>query len=326
MLGMTAEQSSGILGRDCDYWEVAGVDFVELSNAIFTFKDNWETIAEHSTDNWYVHNNRVYMFYRESGMQFNGDNNRIENNEIYKVTNRVDTPYGCTLLNLLGDHNQIKGNTLSRSGSTADCTGILFEWDLADMNTVERNKISDVYRGVDIEGGDNNMIKNNIISAPVTPSQYAGGIQVMSYDNMTGWPCDEAAGSAQSLLPANDPSHPDYQYYYSPRNCYSYANQIYNNNVTGFVEGVRIYQVAGENTIIRNNIFSGWKRGSICFYNSSDGTCKTVPSQVTADHNQSVAGAPIIDVGYNLGSLNTTDFNGNIRPKGLGFDIGAYEK
>jgi hypothetical protein len=35
--------------------------------------------------------------------------------------------------------------------------------------------------------------------------------------------------------------------------------------------------------------------------------------------------SPIIDVGANLGSSVPNDRDGNSRPKGAGFDIGAYE-
>lgn len=343
MRGMVAEQSSGIIASDCDYWEVAGIDFIDVSNGIFAFKDNWGTMTEHSTDHWYVHNNRVYGYYRESGMQFNGDDNRIENNEIYKVTGRVDTPYGCQLLNFLGDHNIVRGNTLSRSGSLSECTGILFEWDLADGNIVEQNRIFDVTRGMDIEGGDNNIIRNNVIYTTGTPDPYSGGIEVKSYDNTvkTDWPCQETLGSAQALLPANNSSHPDYQYYYNPRNCHSYGNQIYNNTIHGFTEGIRIYQLVGENTVIRNNVFSGFTRGSICFYNSSNGTCKSLPVEITEDHNATqgnfgfgnignydfklTASSPLINTGYNLSSFVPNDKDGITRPQGGGYDIGAYE-
>ena len=66
-----------------------------------------------------------------------------------------------------------------------------------------------------------------------------------------------------------------------------------------------------------------------------------MPSNLTADHNvtQGPFGfvdiqhfdfhldvhSPLIDVGYNLGSLNPNDYDGNSRPQGAGFDIGAYE-
>ncbi|MFC2088644.1 choice-of-anchor Q domain-containing protein [Calditrichota bacterium] len=341
--GMEGEQSKGITAGDCDCWEVAGVDFIEVSSGIFTFKNNWQTMEEHSTDNWYVHNNRVYNFYRESGMQFNGDYNRIENNEIYKVSHELYTPHGCQLLNINGHHNVIKGNVLSRLGSTANCVGIRFEWDLADMNIVEQNLIDDVSSGINIDGGDNNIIRNNLIYITSTPLPYRAGIMIHSYDNTTtSWPCSETVASgAQALLPANNPAHPDYQYYYNPRNCHSYGNQVYNNTIHGFDTGIRLYPLIGENIIIRNNVFSGWTRGGICFYEASNGTCKPLPTEVTADHNitQGPFGfvdiqhfdfnlsrnSPLIDSGYNLGSLNLVDFNGNVRPQGIGFDIGVYE-
>lgn len=343
MQGMEGEQSAAIVASDCDYWEVAGIDFIETSSAIFVFKNNWGSMDEHSTDHWYVHNNRVYNYYRESGMQFNGDYNRIENNEISKVSNRLDTPYGCNLLNILGHHNIVRGNTLSRLGSTAICNGIMFEWDLADMNIVEQNLIYDVLSGIDFQGGDNNIVRNNVIYKPDSPDKYRAGIEIFSYDNSvkTDWPCNETTGSAQALLPANDPACLDYQYFYNPRNCYSYGNQIYNNTIHGFVEGIRIYPLVGGNTIIRNNVLSGWTRGSICFYKSSDGTCKPLPVELSADHNTTqapfgfvniqqfdfhlTADSPLIDAGYNLGSLNFNDIDGKSRPQRTGYDVGAYE-
>jgi parallel beta-helix repeat protein len=192
-------QGAGFSASDCDNWEVSGVDFVAVGYGIFTFKNNWGLSEEHSTDNWYVHNNRVYGYYRESGMQFNGDNNLIENNEIYKVTSRVDTPYGCQILNLLGDNNIVRGNTISGLGSSALCPGIMFEWDMADSNLVEQNMIYDIKIGIDIEGGDNNMIRNNIVYRLGSPGPFYAGIEIKSYENTkTNLTCKEGTGSAQA--------------------------------------------------------------------------------------------------------------------------------
>jgi hypothetical protein len=78
------------------------------------------------------------------------------------------------------------------------------------------------------------------------------------------------------------------------------------------------YPPAGENTIIRNNIFSEWTRASICFYYKL-GVCLTLPIELTASNNAAhdfefvdiqnfdfhlAPNSPLIDVGYNLGSLN----------------------
>lgn len=332
--------AAGVEAAGCDNWEVAGIDFVDVPYGIFTKKRNFMTTQDNSADHWYVHGNRVYGYFSESGMQFNGNYNLIENNEIYKVTDINNTPYGCQLLNLLGNNNIVRGNILSRKGSAVQCLGILLEWDLADGNTVEQNLIFDVTAGMVFQGGDNNVIRNNIIYISNTPEPYGAGIGIFSYDDLkTVWPCNEAAEAA-AILPANNPSAPDYQYYYNPRNCHSFGNQVYNNTLHGFVEGIRLYPLVGENTIIRNNVFSGWTRGGICYYNASQGTCKPLPLGLVADYNAKqdfgymdiqhfdfhlTADSPLIDAGYDLGSLDLDDHDGNSRPLGAGFDIGAYE-
>lgn len=246
MQGVIAEQSSAIFASDCDHWEVAGVDFVEVAYGIFTKKNNWRTMEEHSPDYWYVHDNRVYNYYRESGMQFNGSFNRIENNEIYKVSNRLDTPYGCQLLNLLGNNNVVRGNTLGRLGSTADCIGILFEWDLADANLIENNTITEVPNAIAIYGGDGNIIQNNTLEGM---GNSGAGVVIASYDDRTSWPCNEP----DSISPPNNPAHSEYQYYYNPRNCHSMNNQIIGNTITGFDEGLGIQSVNDPSNIFADN-------------------------------------------------------------------------
>jgi hypothetical protein len=321
--GLFGELSSGVNGSGCDYWEIAGIDFIQTGFAIYAH--NWGA----SPDYWYVHDNRVYNFYKESGMQFNGSHNIIENNEIYKISNDYFSSFGCQMLNLLGHENVVRGNTISRGGSTYNCLGILFEWDLADNSIIEQNKITDVPTGVEFEGGDNNIIRNNIIVA--TPGTTTDGIKVLSYDNQTTYPCDDP--------PITDPTNPDYPYLSRPYNCHSQGNQIYNNVINGFKVGIDFYPVVGENTIIRNNAILGWTKGGIC-NNTPDGSCDPVAG-VTADHNMIsgdfgfvdllknnfhlTATSPLINSGYDLGSLNPNDFDGNLRPQGGGYDIGAYE-
>ena len=255
MQGMEGEQSAGIYASDCDHWEVSGVDFVETAYGIFTEKNNWHQQAEHSTDFWHVHGNRVYNYYRESGMQFNGNFNLIENNEIYKVSNRLDTPHGCQLLNLVGNNNVVRGNIFSRMGSTAECIGILFEWDLSDANLIEQNIISDVPSGIVFQGGDANIIQNNSITASVGSS--GSGVKIASYDNRTGWPCNDYIGSgssAEALIPPNEPSHPDHPYYYNPRNCHSMNNQIIRNTIKGFETTLLLGPAPEDSNVFMDNI------------------------------------------------------------------------
>lgn len=255
MQGLEGEQSSAIYVSDCDHWEVSGIDFVETAYGIFTEKNNWHLPEEHSTDHWYVHDNRVYNYYRESGMQFNGNFNLIENNEIYKVSDRLDTPHGCQLINLLGNNNVVRGNTLSRLGSTAECLGILFEWDLSDANLVEQNTINDVPVGIVFQGGDGNVIRENIITASVNST--GPGVKAASYDNITSWPCNDypsSGSSAEALLPPNDPSHPDYRYYYEPRNCHSMNNVITGNTIIGFDNPWVMIPVVENSNIFSDNL------------------------------------------------------------------------
>lgn len=227
MQGLEGEQSPAIFATDCDYWEIAGVDFVEVAYGISTKKNNWRTMEEHSPDHWHVHDNRVYNYYRESGMQFNGSFNLIEYNEIYKVSDRLDTPYGCQLLNLLGNNNIVRGNIFSRMGSGANCIGLMFEWDLADVNLIEDNKFLDVPVAISIQGGDGNIIRHNYFEAGVSDAR--AGVVIASYDDRSGWPCNEP----DSISPPENPAHPEYGYYY-PHDCHSKNNQITGNIFIGF--------------------------------------------------------------------------------------------
>lgn len=249
MQGIEGEQSPAILAADCDYWEVAGVDFIEVAYGISTKKNNLRTMEEHSPDYWNVHDNRVYNFYRESGMQFNGSFNVIENNEIYKVSDRLDTSFGCQMLNLLGNNNIVRGNVLSRLGSNANCIGIMFEWDLADLNLIENNIISDVPVGISIQGGDGNIIQNNEIIASAKESRV--GIVVASFDDRTTWPCNEP----DSISPPENPAHPEYSYYY-PHDCHSKNNQILENTITGFTEPWVMRPVSVKSNTFQNNFTS----------------------------------------------------------------------
>lgn len=340
IIGEEGEQSAGINSSDCDNWEVAGIDFIDVASAVFTFKNNYGLAEVHSTDNWYVHDNRVITYYREAGMQFNGNANLILNNEIYKNTSREDSPYGCVLINITGNRNTIRGNTLDGGGTKAYCVGLRFEWDLADNNLVEQNIIKDVHIGIDFQGGDNNLIRNNLIYRTLKAIPELGGIEIRSYGkNKKDWPCNETTGTAVSLLPANDPTHPDYKYYYTHRDCHSYGNQIVNNTIYGYETSIRIYPLPGENTVIRNNIFSGWKLAGLC-YNNTFGFCLPLTSEIIESNNISkdfnfidqtnndfhlADRAPEIDAGYAVGTLVPNDLDNRARPQGNGIDIGAYE-
>jgi parallel beta-helix repeat protein len=220
MTGVRLGIAPAIVAYQCDNWEVAGVDFVKVAYGIFQRKVN---NGNTSADRWYVHDNRVYEYYRESGMQFNGNGNRIENNEIIKVSNDYSSTYGCQLLNLLGNNNTVRGNKLTRL-STTRCIGIFFEWDLADANLIENNTITGVVNGISLFGGDNNIIRNNQINGTDT------AFVVRSWaDGTTAYPCNFS-----DFMPLeSDVANPDWGYMY-PHNCRSKGNWFENNTVSGF--------------------------------------------------------------------------------------------
>jgi len=221
MSGEPLAVAPAIVAYQCDNWEVAGIEFREVGNAIFQRKvDNGNT----SADGWYVHDNRVLDYYTASGMQFNGNGNRIEGNEIYKISPDRSTTYGCQLLNLLGNNNVVRGNRLERINQSVRCIGIFFEWDLADNNLIEGNTIAGVPNGISFYGGDNNIVRNNVLSGTDT------AFVVRSWaDGTTAYPCNFS-----SFMPLeSDTSNPDWGYMY-PHDCRSKGNRFENNTVSGF--------------------------------------------------------------------------------------------
>ena len=222
-------RTAGIWGAgDCDYWEIAGVEFVNLSKGIFQKKYNNNTIYSYSPDNWFIHDNTVRSFFGEVGIQIAGNFNLIENNLIYKETDINNTSWGCQMLNLLGHHNTARGNTISRLGSDANCVGIRFEWDLADFNIVENNILFDAawdVTSVHFAGGDNNILRDNTIR-----THFPNNWWYAHSSGGSGWPCDEYS-AATALIPANDSRSPDYEYFYEPRECATTGNQVYGNDV-----------------------------------------------------------------------------------------------
>jgi len=345
--GVEGAQWIGISGAGCDNWEVAGIDFIEAGGGLFLRAYNKGSseikpiTEDDSSDGWYIHDNRVYNYYREVGIQVNGDSNTVENNEISKVSEGLYTQYGCHHMNILGQNNIIRGNRINRLGGNAICGGILFEWDLSDNNLVEKNLIIDVVRGIEFAAGDNNVIRNNIIYSPSIISSSTAGITVYSYNNRTAWPCNDYIGSGtETFIPSNDPNNPDYEYYY-PHDCHSRGNQIYNNVVHNYAMGVEFFGVLGEGTVAKNNALSGWTRSAVCFLNPSNGQCQSLDTSLAiVDHNADSnfgfvdsssfnfhlnSNSILINSGYNLGQAVPDDFDNVERPQGQAHDIGAYE-
>ena len=230
MMGEDVAQASGFwIVSNCNHWEIAGIDMLDVGYGIFSKKKTYQTIYDYSPDNLYIHDNRVRVFYSEVGIQLNGSYNVVENNQVHKVTDIKVTNYGCAMINLLGHHNHVTGNDLQSAGSPLSCLGVMFEWDISDYSLIENNRIDVTgwgYKGsVVFAGGDNNIVRNNTITGTAEEWYYIYSDANCSYG---GWPCNELT-HARSILPANDPAAPDYEYFYDPRNGLTTGNQVYDN-------------------------------------------------------------------------------------------------
>ena len=257
--GVENSKNYGFHPHGCDHWEIAGIDFVDVGGAIFAIVMNESLMVDSSTDYMYVHDNRVYRYYTESGMQFNGSYNRVENNEIFKVTNIVNRPYGCQGINLLGHDNVVRGNKLDMSGNPLDCIGILFEWSRADRSLVENNVISGVYRGITVAGGDGNIIRNNTLIAVKNTDVGIGiGNDARTLADKPDYPCNDWKGSGSSsepMLPPNNPAHADYSSYWA-WDCVAHDNQITDNYIIGFRKAVTQWNFNEPSNVFANNMTS----------------------------------------------------------------------
>jgi parallel beta-helix repeat protein len=110
--------------------------------------------------------------------------------------------------------------------------------------------------------------------------------------------------------------------YAGARNIQVFNNTVYNNGDYG------IYNVNGSSSVIKNNIVWSNKSGTIVSLSGDtlSNNLFTNPSFVNLSGNDFhlTAGSPAIDAGTPITTL-TTGFDGEVRPQGLGYDIGAYE-
>ena len=106
----------------------------------------------------------------------------------------------------------------------------------------------------------------------------------------------------------------------SASNTAVYSNTVFNNSISGIT-------TVGTDTVIKNNIAY---QGPTLISNSGSGTIMSNnltidPKFISSSDFHLQSGSPAIDAGANLGSPYNIDFAGNGRPKGLSYDIGAFE-
>ena len=263
--------------------------------------------------------------------QFSGS--LVENNVLSGCgASGASKSHGIYLANAGSDNTTIRGNTISNA-TPAESAGIHINGDasiggdgIVSGLTIENNAIHDMaVNGLSLDGVQNSVIRNNLI--------YGNGRHALR-----AFQIDAAAG------PAN----------------LSIVNNTFN-GTGGWA--IKISEDAGGHTIF-NNILLG-SSGSICVSNTNlisndnaavdrfsfdnESTVVTLASWRTQKGNDAnsfvttssslfvnaAAGdyrlnnvSPAIDTGRSsLNSVNapTTDLSGGTRPRGLGYDIGAYE-
>ena len=265
----------------------------------------------------------------------NCDNVIIENNQFLNSYSAMVLP-NCNNLIVRGNIiKNMEGNAIGLYARNYDSGGDT-PADLSENLLCERNYISDCGYGISLnthEGitssiMDNITIKNNII----TNCNTFGGLLVEQFYKITG------------LYIYNNTFYNNYPASLRLTHGGAYTNVIVKNNILyndsyNTATLLEISDISDLSSITSdNNLFYA----TVGTQTEIGGTARTLvqlqqalsrelnsiysnPLFVSSPDEFSIgAGSPAIDGGYTIATV-TDDFNGNLRPSGKGYDIGAYE-
>lgn len=232
------------------------------------------------------------------GVGISGGTSDNQDNHHFEIINCEIGPHGTTDLdhgiylrarNVTADRNII--HDVVGYGIRTDVSG----FGRSNNGVFKNNRIYNCKSGINPGGGDNHLVYNNII-----------------YDNTS-------TVDGGGILVQNG----------SPQNAKIYNNTIVNTRTTGGGTMYGIYIGQGTHTV-RNNIL--YNNGSDTILDLVGGSTKSnnllgvdpLFVSLSGDNYHLLSNSPAIDTGITVTDFNT-DFDGNARPQGLRWDIGAYE-
>ena len=257
----------------------------------------------------------------------------IENNRIYNTYLGID----CDGAYVPVTHCNVIGNTIYNTGRDANHQG----WGASIFLENAFNAVV-----------DKNIIYNSPTGTGIYVVNYGNGPDWFTKDNVEYRDRDLDATITNNIIYNLNGSAPILDYAASGIGFYN--NTIVMIDAPSWLHAVEMYEkyVTADTTYypqrwtIRNNIITGtgdtmawWASNSISFSTSTFSNnlyYGRVPEtgEIAINFDPMFVGpadfhlrpdSPAIDAGFNLGSVNPYDFDGNIRPQLAGYDIGAFE-
>jgi parallel beta-helix repeat protein len=260
--------------------------------------------------------------------------NKMDQHSIRILNNEVKRSY-CTAIGGGGPYMEVIGNLIHQGANldSAGCSGMTSGY-WAHNWLIERNEISGfsdiglvIFTEATPDEIHDTIVRANVIHDNVSCGMLIGGRNHLIYNNVA----------------YNNTRNGIRMAYTRNANNKIYNNTVHGNgyNINGGCETAGICDQDGQGNEFRNNIVSANAGAPFVFLSGSSGQvvsnnlctvsgtgCATVgsPQFVNAAafdfHLQS--GSPAIDAGVALLQV-LTDFDGTARPKGAGYDIGAFE-
>ena len=284
---------------------------------------------ENLTSNCVVRKNQLYRN-SQMGIDVRGRNHLIENNEVWGTIqhhpNMANQPSWVDAdgMQFHGSGHIFRSNYIHDILYTApenvnphiDCfqTFLSLPYQEAASNIIfEQNRCEIAYdehgSGFMLNGASQITIRNNIINTYVgVNGQYSSGLTIINNTFTSDVTLSTAYHPAGiTFTGISNPTVQNNIFYNLP------GHIIYLVNTSGLI--------AGKNLAYRSDGISLWTSGT---YSHVNDLWDVNPLFVDTSDYHLLPNSPAIDTGYNVSVTN--DFDGNPRPQGQGFDIGAFER